>query len=311
MITIENLNKYYGSFCALDHLNLSIEKGEFFGFVGANGAGKTTTLKILAGLIKPTSGTILYENHSIYDNLYGYMKNIGYMPDFFGVYDNLKVSEYMQFFASVHDISGSRLDAVTERLLQLVHLEDRKNQYVDSLSRGLKQKLCLARCLINDPQLLILDEPASGLDPHSRIEIKQILQDLNTQGKTIIISSHILSELSQMCTHLGIIKNGRMIIKDSVHRILDASCTSHTLIINVWNHPATAAELIKNMDTVENLSYIGHELRIRFNGTEQEASELLKILLANGIIVTGFRKENGSLESLFLELTGEEDCNEN
>lgn len=311
MISIKNLYKNYGSFCALNNLDFTIEQGELFGFVGANGAGKTTTLKILSGLINPTSGQVLYESANIYDNLYAYLKNIGYMPDFFGVYDNLKVHEYMELFASIYNINGSRFNAICEKLLRMIHMEDRKNQYVDSLSRGMKQKLCLARCLIHDPKLLILDEPASGLDPAARIEIMQILQQLNEQGKTIIISSHILSELSQICTHLGIIKDGHMIVKDSVHRILASEQARLTLIINVFKDADYAAELIKSNDNVDSLSYSGNELRVRFQGTTQEASDLLKILLVNNIIVTGYQHEQDTLESLFLELTREETYNEN
>lgn len=311
MISIKNLYKNYGSFCALNNLDFTIEQGELFGFVGANGAGKTTTLKILSGLINPTSGQILYESANIYDNFYAYLKNIGYMPDFFGVYDNLKVHEYMELFASIYNINGSRFNAICEKLLRMIHMEDRKNQYVDSLSRGMKQKLCLARCLIHDPKLLILDEPASGLDPAARIEIMQILQQLNEQGKTIIISSHILSELSQICTHLGIIKDGHMIVKDSVHRILASEQARLTLIINVFKDADYAAELIKSNDNVDSLSYSGNELRVRFQGTTQEASDLLKILLVNNIIVTGYQHEQDTLESLFLELTREETYNEN
>lgn len=306
MITVKNVYKYYDSFCALDDLNFSIDQGEMLGFVGANGAGKTTTLKILAGLHRPASGSVLFENKSIYDNMYDYLNHIGYMPDFFGVYDNLKVSEYMAFFASIHNITGTRFNAICERLLRLVHMEDRKNQYVDSLSRGLKQKLCLARCLIHQPKLLILDEPASGLDPKARIEMKQILQKLNQQGMTIIISSHILSELSQMCTHLGIIKNGRMVIKDSVSHILGLENEARTLIVNVASDTVRAAEMLRFNENVKNLSYIGNEIRISFTGTDKEASEILKILLANDIIVTEFRREHGTLESLFLELTSQE-----
>jgi len=311
MIDIENVYKYFGDFCALKNLNMSVGEGELFGFVGANGAGKTTTLKILSGLLRPSSGNVLFKGKNIYSDFYNYLPRIGYMPDFFGVYDNLKVSEYMAFFASVHHISGTRFESVCERLLRLVHMEDRKNQYVDSLSRGLKQKLCLARCLIHDPELLILDEPASGLDPKARIEIKEILQTLNSQGKTIIISSHILSELARMCSHLGIIKDGHMIVKDSVGHILGLENESRTLIICVGNDIQKAAEIIRHNENVENLSYDGNEMRISFSGTDMEASALLGGLLGQGIIVTEFRRESSTLESLFIELTSQEDGNGN
>ncbi len=302
MIEMIHLDKYYNDFQALDDFNLYVGEEELLGFVGINGAGKTTTMKIMSGLIRPTSGAVLFEGKDIYSDLRKYQRQIGYMPDFFGVYDNLKVSEYMAFFASIYRISASRLASICERLLRLVHLEDYKNQYVDTLSRGEKQKLCLARCLIHDPKLLILDEPASGLDPKARVEIRQILQTLNKQGKTIIISSHILSELSEMCTHLGIIRNGHMVIKDSVGHILGMDNGARRLIITVARAPKLAVDLVRANANVENLSYTGNELRISFLGTDEEASQLLGHLLAEGMIVTEFRFEKGTLESLFLEL---------
>lgn len=303
MIDIENLTKYYGDFCAVDHISLHIHQGDLYGFVGPNGAGKTTTMKILTGLIKPDEGTVLMDGSDLIRHMYKKKADIGYMPDFFGTYDDLKLIEYMKFFASIYDIDGLKADAVIERLLKLVHLEDRKNQYVDELSRGLKQKLCLARCLIHNPKLLILDEPASGLDPASRFEVREILKKLSAEGKTIIISSHILSELADMCTHLSIIQNGKIIADNTVNAIMDLQNASKPLIITVCDKAEAAVQLIRGSDYVEHLSYTDNEIRVNFTGTAQEAAQLLSTLVSAQIPVCGFKQEKTSLEALFLRLT--------
>ena len=303
MLVIDNLTKYYGDFCALDHISLHISKGDLYGFVGPNGAGKTTTLKILSGLIRPDEGTVIMDGHNLLTDIKKLKADIGYMPDFFGTYDNLKVIEYMRFFASIYNIDGLKADSVIERHLKLVHMEDRKNQYVDELSRGLKQKLCLARCLIHNPKLLILDEPSSGLDPAARLEVREILKKLCSQGKTIIISSHILPELAEMCTHLGIIQNGKMIADNTVTAIMDLQNGSKPLIITVCDKVEEAAQLISTQDYVENLSYTENEIRVSFSGTAEEAAQLLFVLVTSGIPVCGFKKETTSLESLFIRLT--------
>ena len=282
---------------------MHIAKGDLFGFVGPNGAGKTTTLKILSGLIRPDEGTVMMDGKNLLTDIKKLKSDIGYMPDFFGTYDNLKVIEYMRFFASIYRLDGLRADAVIERLLKLVHMEDRKNQYVDELSRGLKQKLCLARCLIHNPKLLILDEPSSGLDPAARIEVREILKKLCNDGKTITISSHILSELAEMCTHLGIIQNGRIIANNTVTAIMDLQNASKPLIITVCDKIEEAVKLCRIQNYVENLSHTENEIRLSFSGTAEEAASLLSVLVAAGIPVCGFKKETTSLESLFIRLT--------
>ena len=276
MLIINDLTKYYGRLCALDHISMHIHDGDLYGFVGPNGAGKTTTLKILAGLILPDSGTVTMDGGNLFHHMQQKKSEIGYMPDFFGTYDNLKVIEYMRFFASIYDIGNYQANAVIEHLLKLFSLDDRKNQYVDTLSRGMKQKLCLARCLIHDPKLLLLDEPASGLDPASRYEVKEILKQLNQEGKTLIISSHILSELAEMCTKISIIQNGKIIADNTVTEIMELQAASKPLIINVGSGIQRAADLIKRCDYIRHLSYTEHEIRASFSGTQQEAAQLLK-----------------------------------
>ena len=291
MLIINDLTKYYGRLCALDHISMHIHDGDLYGFVGPNGAGKTTTLKILAGLILPDSGTVTMDGGNLFHHMQQKKSEIGYMPDFFGTYDNLKVIEYMRFFASIYDIGNYQANAVIEHLLKLFSLDDRKNQYVDTLSRGMKQKLCLARCLIHDPKLLLLDEPASGLDPASRYEVKEILKQLNQEGKTLIISSHILSELAEMCTKISIIQNGKIIADNTVTEIMELQAASKPLIINVGSGIQRAADLIKRCDYIRHLSYTEHEIRASFSGTQQEAAQLLKQLIDSGIEIYGFRQE--------------------
>ena len=208
MIEVCHLVKRYGKFTAVDDLSFQIPDGCVFGFVGPNGAGKTTTMRIMAGLLRQDGGEILYDGREMTTDSRFLKETVGYMPDFFGVYDNLKVKEYMDFFAGTYAIPYRDRPALIGDLLELVDLTQKEDAYVDSLSRGMKQRLCLARSLIHDPKLLILDEPASGLDPRARVEMKEILKALGDMGKTILISSHILPELAEMCGRIGIIDHG-------------------------------------------------------------------------------------------------------
>jgi len=250
MIDIINLTKNYGNFKAVDNLNLHIDEGEMFGFVGPNGAGKTTTMKIICGLLKASSGEVKVDGTDV---LYGSKKfksTIGYMPDFFGVYDNLKVSEYLDFYASIYKIKGEEKKKVCNDLLELVNLEHKREAYVDSLSRGMKQRLCLARSLVHNPKLLILDEPASGMDPRARFEMKEILKTLKTMGKTIIISSHILSELSEICTSVGIIDRGKMVISGSIEQIMAKIYSNKVLKVKVSDNNASCFCNIAKLESI-------------------------------------------------------------
>ena len=220
MLEIKHLVKKYGKFTAVDDLNLSIPESSIFGFVGPNGAGKTTTMKIMSGLLKATSGSVMIDDVDVTKNPKALKERIGYMPDFFGVYDDLKVSEYMDFYAGTYYIPYEQREALIDNLLEIVDLSHKKDSYVDNLSRGMKQRLCLARSLIHDPKVLILDEPASGLDPRARVEMKEVLKQLQTMGKTIMISSHILPELAEMCTEVGIIDKGHIVVQGSVQEIM-------------------------------------------------------------------------------------------
>ena len=206
MLYLEHVNKKYNKFLAVNNLSLRIPEGDLFGFVGPNGAGKTTSIRMICGLLKPTSGKIQVNGLDISNNLNEVKKCIGYVPDFFGVYNNLKVSEYLEFYGSIYGLDDRSMKKLTGELLELVNLKGKEDVYVDTLSRGMKQRLCVARVLIHNPKLLVMDEPSSGLDPRARVEMKELLMNLNDMGKTIIISSHILSDIAEMCNSIGIMK---------------------------------------------------------------------------------------------------------
>lgn len=307
MLQIQNLYKNYGSFTALNGLNLDIQEGELFGFVGPNGAGKTTTMKILAGLLRPDEGEVFLNGFDIRKEGKKIKEQIGYMPDFFGVYDNLKVVEYMEFYASIYGIEGAKAKARIYELLKLVHLKEEAEKYVDELSRGMKQKLCLARCLIHNPQLLILDEPASGLDPSARLEMKEILRTLHEAGQTIIISSHILPELSKLCSTIGIIQHGTMVLKGTVEEILQQMNTSNPLMIRVMEGEENIVSILKENPFVENISIQGKEYLVRFKGGKKEEADLLQVLIGNNIKISSYCRQEGSLESLFIQLMKEKE----
>jgi len=241
MITVEGLTKIYGSRTALDHVSFEVPKGEIFGFVGPNGAGKTTTLRILAALLEPTAGRALVDGADVIEHPNLVHERLGYMPDFFGVYDQLTAGEYLDFYAACYRQPKARRKKIADDLLELVGLTDRRDQAVDTLSRGLKQRLCLARALVHDPAVLLLDEPASGLDPRARVEMREILKELQTMGKTIIISSHILPELTELCTMIGIIDQGRMRATGPVQEVIRQLTTGRRLRITVLGQKEEAA----------------------------------------------------------------------
>ena len=305
MLEIQGLNKKFGNFYAVNDLNLHIERGEIFGFVGHNGAGKTTTMKIIAGLLAATSGNIFIDETDAFKERNKIKRKIGYMPDFFGVYDNLKAIEYMEFYASMYGITGKRARGVCLDLMELVNLSDKENTYVDSLSRGMKQRLCLARSLVHDPELLILDEPASGLDPRARFEMKEILKNLGSMGKTIIISSHILPELADMCDTIGIMQKGKLIMHGTVEEIQLRAMHSRPLHVRAIENQEAAIRILKEDPHTQNVSVREEDLVADYTGNDSDTAHLLQRLLVQDVLVESYYREKGNLESLFLELTSE------
>jgi ABC-2 type transport system ATP-binding protein len=235
MVDIRGLWVYYGKQAAVQNLTLQIPRGEVFGFIGPNGAGKTTTIKVLATLLKPGSGTVLVDGINVWREPHTIRKNIGYVPDFFGVYEDLTVNEYLHFFAAAYRLPTEKRQGVINDVLSLTDLVEKREAMVDTLSRGMKQRLGIARVLIHDPKLLLLDEPASGLDPRARIELRELIKELRGMGKTIIVSSHILHELSQFCTRIGIIEAGKFVAQgslDDIYRQLNFKRVIHVMLAN-------------------------------------------------------------------------------
>ncbi|MBO4981399.1 MAG: ABC transporter ATP-binding protein [Lachnospiraceae bacterium] len=304
MLYIRDLTKNYGSFTAVDHLSLHIPKGDLFGFVGPNGAGKTTTIRIVCGLLKASSGSVQIGSTAAAVGSSEMKRLIGYVPDFFGVYDNLKVREYMDMYGSMYGMYSRDIAKLTDDLLELVNLSDKKEFYVDTLSRGMKQRLCVARALLHNPQLLILDEPSSGLDPRARVEMKELLKNLHSMGKTIVISSHILSELSEMCTSIGIMNRGRLVAAGRIEDIMRQISGGRRIHIRIASEVEPALRMLKEQTDVTVESVREKELIITHRGTEEEVCALIGHIIHNQVILTDFYREAGSLESLFMQLTG-------
>lgn len=303
MIRIENLTKKYGSFTAVNNLSLEIKEGEIFGFVGPNGAGKTTTLKMIATLLKPTSGSIYINDTEISKNIKEARSQIGYMPDFFGVYDNLKVNEYLEFYADIAELNKEEKKKMIGDLLDLVDLNNKIDSYVDQLSRGMKQRLCLARSLIHNPSFLLLDEPASGMDPRARVQMKDILRELRKMGKTILISSHILPELAELCTSIGIIENGEMVISGTVDEIMEKVTGTHGLRIKVIDNIEKTLNLLMEEPLVSNIYENENIIEFNFDGGERESVNLIKKLVAQDIPIVSFNPLESNLEDIFMKVT--------
>ncbi len=306
MLEIKNLTKRYGKFTALENLNLKMKEGEIFGFVGPNGAGKTTTMRIVAGLLKADSGEVLIDGYNALKFTKGLKEKIGYMPDFFGIYDNLKAIEYMEFFASTYGLVGRTAKDKCYQLLELVKLSEYAMTYVDDMSRGMKQRLCLARCLVHDPQVLILDEPAAGLDPRARVEMKEILKELKNENKTILISSHILPELAKISDTIGIIEKGRLVVSGSVEDILIAKGTASPIIIKVASGLDNAVKVLKENKDTKHITIRDNQISLLFMGNEEREAGLLSALINNNVMVSSFSREESNLESLFMQITAEE-----
>ena len=308
MLYINNLYKYYGNFPAVQGLTLRVPKGDLFGFVGPNGAGKTTTIRIVCGLLQASSGEVTVDGISRgagAKEMVNLKKMIGYVPDFFGVYDNLKVSEYMEFYGALNGMSYKDIAAVSGDLLALVNLQDKTENYVDTLSRGMKQRLCVARALLHNPQLLVMDEPSSGLDPVARVEMKELLMNLQSMGKTIIISSHILSDISEMCNAIGIMNHGKLIAAGKMEDILKTGTDSSRLIVNIRTDMDQAVKLLQENPNIRLESIRENEVILGGVPDDRESNQLIMYLMQKGVIVGSFRREERSLENIFMSITQE------
>ncbi len=307
IVETKNLTRRYGKTLALDSLTLNIPQGAIYGFIGPNGAGKTTTMRILTTLLLPSSGRAWVAGHSVIDDTKTVRSVVGFMPDFFGVYDNMKSWEYLDFFAASFKLSPARRETLIEELLDLVGLIHKRDEYVMGLSRGMKQRLSLARTMVHNPPLLILDEPASGLDPRARVELRELLKELQAMGKTIMISSHILTELAEVCSHIGIIEGGRLVASDDVKTILQSIQPHRTFEVHLLSEAESAAALVRDMPGVLDVRTLPNAmpatLYIDYQGDDQGASTLLTRLITGSATVLHFAGQVNNLEDIFLKVT--------
>ncbi len=306
MIECRNLSKNYGSFVALENLNLQIEKGDTFGFIGPNGAGKTTTIRILSTLLEPSDGEAFVAGHSVVEHPDEIRRLIGYMPDKFGVYDGMKVWEYLDFFAGAFRLERSSRSQLIGDVLDLTDLGHKREFFVEALSAGMRQRLCLAKTLLHDPQVLILDEPASGLDPRARIEMRELLRELTRMGKTIMISSHILPELSDFCNRIGILEAGRLVAAGKVDDIMNELHSERRITVRILRNGEQAAEWLQSQSSVSDLDFVNGtpaKLKFLFAGELEELATLASNLTAQDFGLIGLEEAKTDLEDLFLRVT--------
>jgi ABC-2 type transport system ATP-binding protein len=303
MIETHDLTKMYGELYALNRLNLTLQQGDVYGFIGPNGAGKTTTMRILATLLNPSWGEATVCGYSIYTGSKEIRRVIGYMPDFFGVYDDMKVVEYLEFFASAYRIKGAARRKICEEVLELVDLTYKRDALVTSLSRGMTQRLGLARTLLHDPQVLLLDEPASGLDPRARIEMRALLKELRNMGKTILVSSHILPELADICNKIGIIEQGVLLVNGEVSEVMKQVRTDIVLNVAVADRLSDAAGMLENQPEVESVQDKNGVLIVKLNEGVNQYGFLANRLVEQGYELTLFKEDEINLETAFMHLT--------
>jgi ABC-2 type transport system ATP-binding protein len=307
VIEVQGLHKRFAGHVALEEVDFSVPKGEIFGFVGPNGAGKTTTIRILATLMAPDAGSASIGGVPVAEDPHAVRELIGYMPDFFGVYDRLTAEEYLDFYAACHGVPHRRRRAVASELLELVDLGERAGDQVDTLSRGMKQRLCLARALVHDPMVLLLDEPASGLDPRARIEMRELIRELRRMGKTILVSSHILPELEELCTWVGFIDRGRIVaagpMTDVRNRVLAGRRLRVDLVDGDDVKLFAARDHIEDRPGVISVTLVDRGLEVAVEDDFADQDLLMELVRA-GVAVRSFAPVTGDLSEAFMRLTG-------
>lgn len=303
MIEITGFGKDYGEFTAVGSLDLRIGEGEMFGFIGPNGAGKSTTIRFLATLLRASRGDGTVNGYSVARDPMNVRRSIGYMPDAFGVYDGMKVWEFLDFFAVAYKIGRTQRKQVIRDVLELLDLSHKRDDFVNGLSRGMKQRLCLAKTLVHDPPVLILDEPASGLDPRARIEVKALLKELRRMGKTILISSHILTELADCCTSIGIIERGKMLMHGPMDEVYQRIKGNMVVIAQIERNLELALSLIRSNPAVRDIQVEGSRITIEFSTPEHDNASLLKTLIQNDVSVSHFGTKEPNLEEVFMMVT--------
>src|SRR6266481_5866128 len=302
-VQTNGLTRNYGATLALNALDLTIHRGDLFGFIGSNGAGKTTTLRILATFLTPSAGQAIVLGHDVVRDADAVRHVIGYMPDFFGVYKDMEVTEYLDFFGACYKIPTAQREKTVNDVLELVGLSEKKGALIGALSRGMQQRLGLARVLIHDPQVLLLDEPASGLDPRARIEMMAILQELQKMGKTIIISSHILSELQTLCNRVAIIEKGRLIYSGPVQGVRDQMSTGRVIWVRVSSDQNQALELLKTRAEISEVTTMDGEIKITLANHDIDHSIVADVLVRGGAKLIELREDEIGLEAVFMRVT--------
>lgn len=303
MIELIEFTKQYGDLVAVDHLNLKIEPGEIFGFIGPNGAGKSTSIRFLATLLKATSGEGIVNGHSVTREPLSVRRSIGYMPDSFGVYDGMRVWEFLDFFAVAYQIPRSRRKQIIGDVLELLDLTGKRNDFVNGLSRGMKQRLCLAKTLVHDPPVLILDEPASGLDPRARVEVKALLKELRRMGKTILISSHILTELADCCTSIGIIERGKLLMHGSIEDVYRRIHRNRILVIRFLENMDLGVSILRSLPETRDVEIEANRVTVELAADDQQVANLMARLAAEGVRMLSFADKEPTLEDVFMLVT--------
>ncbi|MFL6216411.1 MAG: ATP-binding cassette domain-containing protein [Blastocatellia bacterium] len=303
MIKLENVTKYYKTFPAVNNISFEIGKGEVFGFIGPNGAGKTTSIKMLATLMLPSEGKLTVGGYDVVTQPYDVRRIIGYMPDSFGVYEDLLAWEYLDYFAALYHLNPAQRKRAIDDVLELTDLTIKRNAQVMSLSRGMKQRLCLAKTLLHDPAVLLLDEPASGLDPHARIEIRELIRELCRMGKTVLVSSHILTELADFCTSIGIIEAGRVLAAGRIDEITARLAGNVMVEIAVKGDAALALDVLAERPEIKRTTCDGRTIHAEYAGQPDDVDDLLEYLITRGIRVLRFAIIEANLEDIFLKVT--------
>lgn len=303
MLEVKKLKKDYGGLTAVNGVSFELQPGDIFGFIGSNGAGKTTTIRMISTLLEPTSGTAILNGHDVRKDPMAIRRSIGYMPDFFGLYDDVKVWEYLDFFAALYEVPPRERPGVIDNVLELTDLTVKRDAFVQSLSRGMQQRLCLARCLVHDPALLLLDEPASGLDPRARSELKELIVELGRMGKIVIVSSHILPELADFCNTVGIIERGEMLAFGGVNEIVRSMQPVRAFQATLVRSGEGAVPSLLRLPGVLKVEANESNLRIEFEGSLDQQAEIAKALVDGGFGLLGLREEETNLEDVFLKLT--------
>ncbi|HEV2969694.1 MAG TPA: ABC transporter ATP-binding protein [Pirellulales bacterium] len=303
MIELRDFSKRYGDFKAVDKLNLKIEAGEMFGFIGPNGAGKSTTIRFLATLLKASHGEGIVNGHSVTRDPLGVRRSVGYMPDNFGVYDGMKVWEFLDFFAVAYQIPRARRKQVIADVLELLDLVHKRDDFVNGLSRGMKQRLCLAKTLVHDPPVLILDEPSSGLDPRARLEFKALMKELRRMGKTILISSHILSELADCCTSIGIIERGQLLMHGPIEDVYRRIRRNRLIEIKFVDRMDVGLSIVRSMPETRDVRVEDHRATIELEGDDAKVAQLLDMLMQQGVRLRSFNDKDPTLEDVFMLVT--------